>query len=152
MLISHIIVALSYLYFTLPDIYCFNVFQFNKSNTNPTQKILSSLYVAYQFVSITYIYCNKSTYLVIVIRLYTIFFWKTFQITISQCAYIQCYRANSRLAASQWETSLQSNAVCHWLRANLESALRVLFNSVSNDKQCCLQLEQISMQYACFNI
>ena len=33
------------------------------------------------------------------------------------------YRAHSRLAPSQWETSLQSNAVSHWLGANLESAL-----------------------------
>ena len=33
---------------------------------------------------------------------------------------MQCY---SRLAPSQWETSLQSNAVSHWLGANLESAL-----------------------------
>ena len=31
-------------------------------------------------------------------------------------------RAYSRLAPSQWETSLQSNAVSHWLSANLESA------------------------------
>ena len=28
------------------------------------------------------------------------------------------YRAASRFAASQWETSLQSNAVSHWLGAN----------------------------------
>ena len=35
----------------------------------------------------------------------------------------QCHtRADSRLAPSQWETSLQSNAVSHWLGANLESA------------------------------
>ena len=33
------------------------------------------------------------------------------------------YKADSRLAPSQWETSLQSNAVSHWLGANLESAL-----------------------------
>ena len=32
-------------------------------------------------------------------------------------------RVDSRLATSQWETSLQSNAVSHWLGANLESAL-----------------------------
>ena len=32
-------------------------------------------------------------------------------------------RADSRLAPSQWETSLQSNAVSHWLGANLQSAL-----------------------------
>ena len=30
---------------------------------------------------------------------------------------------HSRLAPSQWETSLQSNAVSHWLGANLESVL-----------------------------
>ena len=33
-------------------------------------------------------------------------------------------RADSRLAPSQWETALQSNAVSHWLGANLESALQ----------------------------
>ena len=32
-------------------------------------------------------------------------------------------RADSRLAPSPWETSLKSNAVSHWLGANLESAL-----------------------------
>ena len=32
-------------------------------------------------------------------------------------------RADSRLAPSQWEMALQSNAVSHWLGANLESAL-----------------------------
>ena len=32
------------------------------------------------------------------------------------------YRADSRFAPSQWEMSLQSNAVSHWLGANLESA------------------------------
>ena len=32
-------------------------------------------------------------------------------------------RVDSQFAPSQWETSLQSNAVCHWLGANWESAL-----------------------------
>ena len=32
-------------------------------------------------------------------------------------------RADSRFTPSQWETSLQSNAVSHWLGANLVSAL-----------------------------
>ena len=32
------------------------------------------------------------------------------------------YRTDSRLAPSQWETSLQSNGVSHWLGANPESA------------------------------
>ena len=31
--------------------------------------------------------------------------------------------AEPRVALSQWETSLQSNAACHWLGANLEPAL-----------------------------
>ena len=34
-----------------------------------------------------------------------------------------CCKADSRFAPSQWETLLQSNAVSHWLGANLESAL-----------------------------
>ena len=33
-------------------------------------------------------------------------------------------RADSRFSPSQWETSLQSNAVSHWLGANQESALK----------------------------
>ena len=33
------------------------------------------------------------------------------------------FRADYRLAPSQWEAALQSNAVSHWLGANLESAL-----------------------------
>ena len=33
--------------------------------------------------------------------------------------------AYSKFAPSQWETLLQSNAVCHWLSPNLESALLV---------------------------
>ena len=33
------------------------------------------------------------------------------------------FRVDSRLAPSQWETLLQSNAVSHWLGANLESTL-----------------------------
>ena len=35
------------------------------------------------------------------------------------------YRADSWFAPSQWQTSLQSNAVSHWLGANLESALYI---------------------------
>ena len=50
---------------------------------------------------------------------------------IEYAPYLQwCYtcigelKADSRFAPSQWETSLQSNGVSHWLGANLESALR----------------------------
>ena len=37
-------------------------------------------------------------------------------------------RADSRLASSQWETSLQSNTVSHWLGATLESTLVLVLN------------------------
>ena len=37
------------------------------------------------------------------------------------------FRADSRLAPSQWETLLQSNTVSHWLGLNLESALKLLW-------------------------
>ena len=36
-------------------------------------------------------------------------------------------RTDSTLAPSQWETSLQSNGVSHWLGTNLESALCTVF-------------------------
>ena len=36
---------------------------------------------------------------------------------------LYCSKADSRLVPSQWKTSLQSNAVSHWLGANLESSL-----------------------------
>ena len=58
-------------------------------------------------------------------------YWITFQETLSflQVSFLttkvvlyNC-QADSRLAPSQWVTSLQSNAVPHWLVANLESAL-----------------------------
>ena len=38
-------------------------------------------------------------------------------------------RADSRFAPSQWVTALQSNAVSHWLGANLESALIICFRT-----------------------
>ena len=40
---------------------------------------------------------------------------------------IPSYRVDSRLTPSQCETSLQSNAVSHWLGANLESALELCY-------------------------
>ena len=46
------------------------------------------------------------------------------------------HRADSRLVPGQWETSLQSNAISHWLGANLESALGLFlwYKSVSSVK------------------
>ena len=58
---------------------------------------------------------------------------------VSICTTLWSYtRADSRIAPSQWETSLQSNAISHWLGANLESALYTIINkwhrSVLNGK------------------
>ena len=41
------------------------------------------------------------------------------------------YRADSRLAPSQWEAALLSNDVSHWLGASLESAL--LYRVIERD-------------------
>ena len=47
--------------------------------------------------------------------------------------HICIYRADSRPAPSQWETSLQINAVSHWLPANLESALYIYIYILAAD-------------------
>ena len=41
--------------------------------------------------------------------------------------YVTNIKADSRLAPSQWETSLQSNAVSHCMEATLESALNMMY-------------------------
>ena len=46
------------------------------------------------------------------------------------------YRADSRLAPSQWETSLQSNAISHRLGANLESAPRYIVHENLGTPEC----------------
>ena len=45
-------------------------------------------------------------------------FWQSVNLTTDNTSR---YRADSRFAPSQWETSLQSNAVSHWLGANLDT-------------------------------
>ena len=50
--------------------------------------------------------------------------------------------ADSRFAPSQWETSLQSNAVSHWLGTNLESALLLWHISLFSDI-CIMNLSRI---------
>ena len=47
---------------------------------------------------------------------------------ISKFIYWEC-RTDSRFVPSQYETSLQSNAVSHWLGTNLESALQCMTNN-----------------------
>ena len=48
-------------------------------------------------------------------------YWLVIDISQSVATYVN--RADSRLAPSQWEMSLQSNAISYWLGASLESAL-----------------------------
>ena len=48
---------------------------------------------------------------------------------------VSSIRADSRLATSQWDTSLQSNAVSQWLGANLESALQYCYVTLVFDLQ-----------------
>ena len=55
-------------------------------------------------------------------------------------------RADSRLALSQWETPLQSNAVSHWLGATLESVLICLTNGPHN----CLYSKRSEYQFGIF--
>ena len=50
---------------------------------------------------------------------YIEFWWQFYQNQLG------VYRADSRLVSSQWETSLQSSAISHWLGTNLESALYI---------------------------
>ena len=45
------------------------------------------------------------------------------------------YRADSWLAPSHWETTLQSNVVSHWLGANLESALNYYLSRMEGSTQ-----------------
>ena len=49
------------------------------------------------------------------------------------------YMADSRFTPGQWETSFQSNAVSHWMDANLESALLIRparSREISRDVEC----------------
>ena len=50
-------------------------------------------------------------------------YWQSLNVSIDWVKYWLKHRADSRLVPSQWETSLQNNAVSHWLGTNLESAL-----------------------------
>ena len=49
---------------------------------------------------------------------------------VGKATHIDSFRADSRLVPGHWETSLQSNAVSHWLGANLESALLIGYLSI----------------------
>ena len=52
--------------------------------------------------------------------------WTKYVLLLEYMKTLEClYRADIRLAPSQWEMSLQSNADSHWLGANLKSTLCV---------------------------
>ena len=58
-------------------------------------------------------------------------------------------RADFRLAPSQWETSLQSNAVSHWLGANLKSAL-LLISGLTNGPTLVISSTALSVIHVLF--
>ena len=55
-------------------------------------------------------------------------------------------RADSRFVPNQWETPLQSNGICHWLCAYLESALVDLMST----DDLLMQVEKPRHQWACY--
>ena len=50
------------------------------------------------------------------------------------------FKVDSRLTPSQWETPLQSNAVFHWLCANLNSALYIIRHDNLWDSVCDFEI------------
>ena len=68
------------------------------------------------------------------------------------------FRADSRFAPSQWETTLQSNAVSQWLGANLESALKLaswqllIFSDFSESLHCWFNVDSIIFSLSSFFI
>ena len=52
-------------------------------------------------------------------------------------------RADSRFAPSQWEKSLQSKAVSHWLGANQESALQSSYRHLDHTTKDCLDIKTV---------
>ena len=72
-------------------------------------------------------------------------YWKVYLFTVIMLYGL--YRVDSRFASRQWEMSLQSNGVSHWLGANLESALLYgQYISVKADKQCHQKWWPISVE------
>ena len=59
------------------------------------------------------------------------------------------HRADSRFAPSQWETSLQSNAISHWLRANLESVLYPVLKMSCSDLTRMIWYQNSSADNGC---
>ena len=57
---------------------------------------------------------------------------------VGEFLWVDTSRADSRLAPCQWETSLQSNIVSHWLGANLESALTSSYFGFASCNVICM--------------
>ena len=54
-------------------------------------------------------------------------------------------RADSRLASSQWEMLLQSNAISHWLGTNLESALCGIYLICAQNIMYCVNMDNFNL-------
>ena len=77
--------------------------------------------------AILWIHCTFSAYIINNVSTVTLdkflCIYKSALVVTVSCNH---HRADFRLAPSQWGTSLQSNAVSHWLDANLKSALHYI--------------------------
>ena len=72
-----------------------------------------------------------------------------YHILIIMSGWLLLIRADSRLAPSQWEKSLESNDVCHWQGADLESALLMSF---TNNVRLSLQDPGIISVFHCIAV
>ena len=78
-----------------------------------------------QFNQLTINMINTGKFLSIITNWCPGLIWENIKIYVNSISFLTIkYRADSRLALGQWETSLQSNAVSHWLETNLEWALK----------------------------
>ena len=77
-------------------------------------------------------YCDLSEN---VFRIFSMYMYNVYTYNVSKETSMDTwnFRAHSRLAPSQWVMLLQSNAVSHWLGANLELALNFVDSTVPAD-------------------
>ena len=80
----------------------------------------------YELIIYIYIYIYYHTQKYIIIKSLLNVWWYIIFMLCGGHLFGNMYRANTRIAPSQWETALLCNDVSHWLGAILESALHVI--------------------------
>ena len=84
---------------------------------------------------------HPNKYILIHFYALLLIFYKTYIILVTVQAVLFINRVDSRLAPSQWETTLHSNGVSQWLGANQESALYQHLTSMSLICRTCGHVE-----------